>query len=67
MRALLAHVDLRGAVTADIRAAIGEALAGGPVVYPTTNPSPPPSPFRKRRWHVAAFVEVLARHGIRSA
>ncbi len=45
----------------DIRAAIGEALAGGPVVYPTTNPSPPPSPFRKRRSHVAAFVEVLAR------
>ncbi|WP_434423803.1 hypothetical protein [Nannocystis pusilla] len=67
MRSLLAHVDLRGAVTADIRAAIGEALAGGPVVYPTTNPSPPPSPFRKRRSHVAAFVEVLARHGIRSA
>lgn len=67
MRAVLARVDLRGAVPRDIRPEIGEALAGAPVVYPTSNPSPAPSSFRKRRSHVAAFVEVLARHGIRTA
>jgi len=67
VRALLARVDLRGAVPTDIRPAIGEALAGGPVVYPTANPSPPPSAFRKRCSHVGAFVEVLARHGVRTA
>lgn len=64
MRDLLGRVDLRGAVTRDIRPAIGAALAGGEVVYPTTNPSPPPSKFRAGRSHVSAFVEVLARHGV---
>lgn len=67
MRALLARVDLRGAATTDIRPAIGEALAGGPVVYPTDNPSPPPSSFRQGRSHFAAFLEVLSRYGIRRA
>src|SRR5690606_37427381 len=67
MRALLARVDLRGAATTDIRPAIGEALAGAPVVYPTANPSPPPSSFRRHRSHFAAFLDVLSRHGIRRA
>lgn len=67
MRALLARIDLRGVATEDIRPAIGEALAGGPVAYPTTNPSPPPSSFRGGRSHLGAFLDVLARHGIRRA
>jgi hypothetical protein len=67
MRALLARVDLRGAATTDIRPQIGEALAGGPVVYPDTNPGPPPSTLRNNCSHLAAFLEVLARHGIRPA
>lgn len=67
MRALMTRVDLRGAAVADIRPEIGEALAGGPVVYPTQNPSPPPSRFREGLSHLDRFLEVLARHGLRPA
>lgn len=66
MRALLARVDLR-AVTTDLRPAIGEALAGGPVVYPATNPSPPPSSFRRGLSGLARFLDVLTRHGLARA
>jgi hypothetical protein len=67
MRALMTRVDLRGAAVSDIRPAIGEALAGGPVAYPTQNPSPPPSTFRGGVSHLDKFLEVLARHGVRPA
>ncbi|HEY8377449.1 MAG TPA: hypothetical protein VIK91_13230 [Nannocystis sp.] len=65
MQELLGRVDLRSAVPDDIRPALGAALAGGPVVYPDTNPSPPPSTFRSGCSHLAAFLAVLARHGLR--
>jgi hypothetical protein len=67
MRALMLRVDLRGAAPSDIRPAIGEALAGGPVAYPTQNPSPPASAFRHGVSHLGKFLEVLARHGVRAA
>lgn len=63
MRALLARLDLR-AVVRDIRPQIGETLAGGPVVYPTANPSPAPSSFRRGHAGLDRFVAVLARHGL---
>lgn len=66
MRALLARLDLR-AITRDIRPAIGEALAGGPVVYPTANPSPAPSSFRRGLAGLDRFLAVLARHGLAPA
>lgn len=64
MRTLLARVDLRGVAVTDIRPAIGEALAGGPVAYPATNPSPPPSSFRAGLSDLRTFLATLARHNI---
>lgn len=63
VREVFARLDLR-VVTHDIRPALGEALAGGPVVYPTANPSPPPSSFRRGLAGLDRFLAVLARHGL---
>lgn len=42
----LADIDLVSAVSSDIRPLVGRALFGRSVVYPATNPSPPPSAIR---------------------
>lgn len=52
------------AVQSDIRPQIGARLHGGPVWYPTSNPSPLPSTFRKGLGQPKEFLSRLQAEGI---
>jgi len=58
------QVDLNRAVQEDIRPIVGKYLHGGPVSYPSTNPSPPPSKIRKGMSHLQPFLKALRSVGI---
>jgi hypothetical protein len=62
---VLGEVDLAAAVTSDIRGALGERLAGGPVRYPATNPGPASSRFREGISGVDRLIEVAEAAGLR--
>lgn len=47
MRSVLPRINLKTAIRHDIRARIGELLCGSSVRYPSTNPGPLPSSFRR--------------------
>lgn len=59
-RAVIADVDLYRAVRDDVRPMVGEILHGKPVIYPETNPGPPPSEQRADSSHLQPFLEALA-------
>lgn len=59
--ALFARTQFSRAVGFDLRPTLGEALFDGPVVYPESNPSPPPSRIRRGLSSVATFIDVLKR------
>lgn len=59
------QVDFFRAVQEDVRPLIGESLHGGPVVYPSDNPTPPPSTIRKDVSHLEPFLKALSSTGIR--
>jgi hypothetical protein len=65
VQAVIARVDLVGAAQEDVRARIGARLLGRPVAYPTENPAPPPSVFRRGLASATRFVERIERAGIR--
>ena len=58
------QVDLNRAVQDDIRPIVGKYLHGGTVLYPSTNPSPPPSEIRKGISHLQPFLKSLRAVGI---
>ncbi len=64
VRRVVCQVDLNTAVQEDVRPIIGRYLHGSPVVYPTTNPGPPPSEIRKGISHIDAFVKMLSSCGV---
>jgi hypothetical protein len=55
------EVDLASAAQSDMRHLIGRALAHREVVYPNTNPAPPPSSFRAGLGSPARFFALLDR------
>ena len=58
------QVDLNRAVQKDIRPIVGKYLHGGTVLYPSTNPGPPPSKIRKGMSHFQPFIKALRSVGI---
>jgi hypothetical protein len=64
MSRLLPRVDLFSAVTEDIRPRVGRLLLGREVRYPTANPGPAPSSFRRGLSHPDRLLELLAREGL---
>jgi hypothetical protein len=61
VRQVWRDVDLASAVQADMRHLVGQNLAGRPVVYPSANPAPPPSPFRAGLGSPKRFFDLLDR------
>ena len=59
MRSLLPRIDLKRAVTRDVRPMIGESLLGKPVCYPTANPGPPGIPYRQHLHHPNHFMAAF--------
>lgn len=64
VRAVLSRVDLHRSVQEDVRPLVGRHLHGRPVVYPATNPGPPPSVHRRGASHLQPFLSALAAAGI---
>jgi len=64
MRKVLSRVHLHSAVQEDIRPLVGKYLKGGSVLYPASNPSPPPSSMRKGVSHSEPFLKILSEFGI---
>lgn len=64
MARTFAEVDLDAAVQTDLRDDVGARLLGGPVVYPTSNPGPPPSRLRANRSSPERFLSMLEAAGI---
>ena len=58
------QVDLNRAVQDDIRPIVGKYLQGGTILYPSTNPGPPPSKIRKGISHLHPFLKALRAVGI---
>jgi len=58
------QVDLNFAVQKDIRPIVGKYLHGREVLYPSTNPGPPPSKIRKGISHLQPFFKALRAAGI---
>jgi hypothetical protein len=64
MRDVLSRVDLHRSVQDDVRPLVGSYLHGRPVVYPATNPGPPPSAHRRGCSHLQPFLAALATAGV---
>jgi len=64
MQKVLSQVDLHAAVQTDIRPLVGRYLRGSPVLYPSTNPTPPLNELRKGMSHVEPFLKALSSFGI---
>ena len=64
MLRVLARIDLVRAAQRDVRPMIGERLLGRPVRYPTENPGPLPSAFRRGLASPERFIERLQRAGV---
>lgn len=59
---VLKKIDHKSAITRDIRSLIGEALFGGQVVYPATNPGPGISTIRSGISDVETFLKTIKKH-----
>lgn len=58
-------VDLASAAQKDMRNLVGEILLGRSVVYPESNPAPPPSMIRKGVGDFSDFAQKLQEAGLR--
>jgi len=63
-RRVRGRVDLRYAVTEDIRPRLGEYLAARPLIYPASNPAPPLSAVRPGGAYLTQFLDALKRLGM---
>ena len=64
VRGVVSEVDWKRTVHEDLRLSIGNYLHGGPIIYPATNPGPPPSRIRKGLSHLEPFLKILHSVGI---
>lgn len=62
---VIASVDFERAVSVDVRPLVGQELKGEQVHYPDSNPTPPPSPYRRNCSDVGSFMKALKAIGIR--
>jgi hypothetical protein len=64
VRGVVSEVDWKSTVHEDLRPRIGSYLFCGPVLYPSTNPGPPPSKIREGISHLEPFLKILRSVGI---
>ncbi len=64
VQAVVSAVDLPSCVRHDIRPRVGRILLGREVVYPRSNPGPPPSLFRAGRSDPAAWITQARASGL---
>ena len=62
--AVIRRMDLYRLSRSDLRRLIGERLLGRKVIYPTINPSPPASEFRRQRRSVETYKSLANQFGI---
>lgn len=65
MAKIWAEADLHSVAQTDMRDRIGKILLGRPVIYPSSNPAPDPSPFRLGQGTPEKFLAALNSAGIR--
>jgi len=63
---VIRRMDVARLSSRDLRPLVGQYLFGCEVIYPTENPSPPPSEFRKNLRTLDAYLNAARKFGIQT-